>query len=32
MFSDKDQTYLAVDSANINKADLEIAELLSEVL
>jgi hypothetical protein len=31
-FSDKDQTYLAVDSADVNKADPEIAELLSEVL
>jgi hypothetical protein len=31
-FPGKDQTYLAVDSADINKADPEIAELSLEVL
>jgi hypothetical protein len=31
-FPKKDQTYLAVDSADINKADPEITKLLSEVL
>jgi hypothetical protein len=31
-FSDKDQTYLAVNSANINKANLKITKLLLKVL
>jgi hypothetical protein len=31
-FSGKDQTYLAVNSANINKADPEITKLLPKVL
>jgi hypothetical protein len=32
MFLSKNQTYLAVNSANINKANLEIIKLLLKVL
>jgi hypothetical protein len=32
MFSDKNQTYLAINSADINKNDLKITKLLLKVL